>query len=459
MNRDLLRAGGLVLLIAAAMAAGCAPKAPPSTAVTAPKFPEFVYPAPGPASPLDIAQQQRDAWNWLQAGELGEAERAWSELLTLAPGTPEALAGLGYLALAEQDAPQALQRFDEALAGQPNMAAALAGRGQALLSMNRLAEAVGAFEAAQRANPSLDYTARIEALRFRGTQQAVAEARAAAAAQRWDEAREKYRHALTASPDSAFLLRELAAVERRAGRTAEALAHLERAIELDPVERAAYVALGELREEGGDIEGAIRAYEAARTLEPGGGIEQRLAALHEKMELSRLPDDFANIEARDAVTRGDVAALMGVRLGDLLTGTGGSVAPLVTDTREHWASDWILGVMRAGVMEPFPNHTFQPDLPMSRGDFAQTVARTLNLIAAEQPAVASGWRSARRTFTDLPPGHPLNPAASMAVAAGILHTGPDGAFEPARPVTGREAIEALDRLRRLAGPARRGALQ
>lgn len=459
MNRDLLRAGGLALLIAAATAAGCAPKAPPSVAVTAPRFPEFVFPAPNPTSPVDMVEQQRDAWNWLQAGEFAEAERAWSDLLTIAPGMPEAVAGLGYLALAEQDAPRALQRFDEALAGQPDMAAALAGRGQALLQLNRLAEAVGAFEAAQRANPSLDYAARIEALRFRGTQQAVAEARTAAEAQRWDEAREKYRHALTASPDSAFLLRELAAVERRAGRTVEALEHLEQAIALEPGDRSAYVTLGELREESGDVEGAIRAYEAARTLEPGTDIEQRLSALHEQMEFSQLPEPYAEIGARDAVTRGDVAALMGVRLGDLLSATGAAVAPLVTDTREHWASPWILGVMRAGVMEPFPNHTFQPDMPVSRGDFAQTVARTLHLIATLQPAVASGWRSARRTFTDLAPGHPLNPAASMAVAAGILHAGPNGAFEPARPVTGPEAIEALDRLRRLAGPVRRGALQ
>ena len=33
---------------------------------------------------------------------------------------------------------------------------------------------------------------------------------------------------------------------------------------------------------------------------------------------------------------------------------------VVTDIRNHWAAPWITMVARAGVIEPFPNHTFQP---------------------------------------------------------------------------------------------------
>ena len=65
-----------------------------------------------------------------------------------------------------------------------------------------------------------------------------------------------------------MLYRELAGVERRAGLVAEADAHLARALELDPTDRATHVLLAEVREETGDYDGAIASYEAALRLEP-----------------------------------------------------------------------------------------------------------------------------------------------------------------------------------------------
>jgi len=45
----------------------------------------------------------------------------------------------------------------------------------------------------------------------------------------------------------------------------------------------------------------------------------------------------------------------------------------------------------------------------------------------------------------------------MAVAAGVLGPADGGAFQPTRVVTGAEAIEAIDRVRRLASEPGRGA--
>lgn len=450
-SQRIVLSGALLMLLA--VVAGCAPRTPPATAATHPRFPEFVYPAIDPAVAPELAERQREAWGWLQAGELRRAERTWSGVLEDVPQSAPALAGMGYLALARDDANAALARFEEALAADPGLAAAHAGKGQSLLRLGRSAEAAAAFEAAQAADPALNYADRIAALRFRGTQEAVERARTAAAAREWETARAAYQEAIAASPDSAFLLRELAAVERQSGQTEQALAHVTRAIELDPSDRASYVTLGELREQAGDLEGAERAYEAARRLEPGDGIEERLAKVRQTLEFSRLPEAFRTIGSREAATRGDVAALFGVRLDDLLQASSNQSAPVVTDSREHWAMPWILDVLRAGIMQPFPNHTFQPDLPMSRSDFAEAIARTLELIAARQPGTDGAWRQARPRFTDLTPGHPAYPAASAAVAAGVLQPDKDGAFEPTRTVRGTEAIEAVTRLQQLAGYA------
>ncbi len=48
-----------------------------------------------------------------------------------------------------------------------------------------------------------------------------------------DDARRAYERAISLSPDSAFLHRELGQVEKRAGNADQALEHLRRALELD----------------------------------------------------------------------------------------------------------------------------------------------------------------------------------------------------------------------------------
>jgi hypothetical protein len=54
-------------------------------------------------------------------------------------------------------------------------------------------------------------------------------------------------------------------------------------------------------------------------------------------------------------------------------------------------------------------------------------------------------------FSDLSAGHLAYPAASVAVAAGVMTLGPDASFEPTKTVTGGEAIAAINRIESLAG--------
>jgi hypothetical protein len=96
-----------------------------------------------------------------------------------------------------------------------------------------------------------------------------------------------------------------------------------------------------------------------------------------------------------------------------------------------------------------------------RVDLAQAASRLLQRIAASSPGQARPWDNARVRFTDIAQGHVAYPAASIAVAAGVMTIASDGAFQPSRPVTGSEAIEAINRVERLAGvpAARDGARQ
>ena len=104
------------------------------------------------------------------------------------------------------------------LGAAPDYVPALVGRGQVLLATKRDAEALAAFESALAVDPALtDIARRVDVLRFRNVQQTIEAARTAAAAGRADDARVAYERALTLSPESAFLHRELAIVERARG--------------------------------------------------------------------------------------------------------------------------------------------------------------------------------------------------------------------------------------------------
>src|SRR5258708_26817041 len=171
--------------------------------------------------------------------------------------------------------------------------------------------------------------------------------------------------------------------------------------------------------------------------------------MREKAALEARPEEYRSIEASPAVPRAQLAALLGTRLGDVLRRAGAKPVVL-TDVRGNWAAPWIQTVTRAGVIEPFPNHTFQPHAIVRRGDLAQAVSRVLGLIATSNPKVALTWRDARPKFTDVGPTHLLYPAAARAVSAGVMAPLEADTFQLTRPVAGSEARDAVSKLEALA---------
>lgn len=441
-----------VLLALLATSAGCAPKrvAPPT--VSAPKFPEFVAPSvPASFAGSPAAGNQNRGWAFFQAGDLKAAEREFEAALKTNPAFFPAENGLAYVELARKDNKAALTHFDRALDREKADLSALLGKGQVLLALNRENEALPVFEAALAVDPSLTEVARrVEVLRFRSQQDDLNRARQSAKAGRLDEAIGTYRRAIQSSPDSAFLYRELAAVERQNNDNASALEHFRKAMTLESGDARSLVQVGEILEARGDFDDAAKAYAEALAIEPNADVEARAARLRERADLARLPEEYRTLDRATQVTRGDLAALVGIRLARLLQSTRKRDAVLVTDIRNHWASTWIVTVAQAGVMEPYPSHAFQPRGVVRRVDLAQVVNRLLAKVVEVTPGRPHPWQGARLKFSDLAAGHLAYPAASAAVASGVMTTGPNDAFQPLQPVTGQEAIDAIDRIATMA---------
>jgi tetratricopeptide (TPR) repeat protein len=437
---------------AAILLPACAARTVPAPAPGAPRFPEFVAPAvPANLAPPTVVQRHDAAWQSLQAGDLRAAERQFAAVLNEAPAFYPSAAGLGYVALARKDFKQAAADFDRAIAAEPGYVPALVGRGEALLASGDRAGALASFESAITVDPTRSaLRERVEVLRFRGLQDDITAARKAAEGGQIAEAREIYTRAIAASPDSPFLHRELAAVERREGNLAAALAHAEKAVSLDPNEPRSFVLIGEIYEAQAQYDRAAEAYTAAAALEPSDLLSDRIDALRERAAFAAMPAEYQAIETAASLTRAQLAALIGVHLDGLLKRTRRRSAVVMTDTRGNWAAPWILAVTRAGVMEAYPNHTFQPNALVRRLDLASAASQALSLIAAEKPRLAAAWRNPRRRFPDLAPGHLNYAAAALVVEAGVMTPSADGSFELTRLVSGAEALAAVKKLLELA---------
>jgi tetratricopeptide (TPR) repeat protein len=433
-------------VLMAAMLAACAARVPPPAPAT-PRYPDFVFPAvPEALQQSPGAARVEYGWRYLQNDDLRNAEREFAAAARRSPGFYPAETGSAYVELARRDHAAALERFEAALADAPRYVPALVGRGQALLAARRDEEALAAFEQALAVDPSLaDVRRRVDVLRFRSAQDVVEAARAAARGGQLEDARAAYRRALEGSPGSAFLHRELGIVERRLGNREAALAELRNAVELDPSDAASLVQIGELLEEQKDFAGALEAYRAAADIEPSEALTRRIDAAAGKDRLAKLPPEFHAIPESPQVTRGELAALIGIHLGDLLQRAEPRQVVL-TDVRSHWAAPWITEAARAAVLEPFPNHTFQPRARVRRGDLAAAVSRLVLLAARDDEARRQKLLDARPRIADMGTGHLGYPAAAIAVGSGVMSLRDGERFGVTQPVSGAEAIEVIERI-------------
>lgn len=442
MSRFSTRTAFAVVLVVAACVAGCATRLPVVTSPAYPDYPVPVVPAHLAADPAVPAHER--AWLFLQSGAPAEAELGYLTALGTSPGFYPAEAGLGFVELSRGAHEQAIDRFDAALVGEATYVPALLGRGEALLAVDRVGEAIASFEAAAAADPTLiSLRRRVEDLRFADLTAQVTRARAARDAGRSDEARASYERLIEVSPESGFLYIELAEVEQRAGRDEAALSRLEQAIAREPSAVAAWRLMADLYLAAGDLDRGEQALLRAESIEPSVATARLLADIEgRRREVVSRPQEYLAIEDAEAVTRGQLAALIGVGFEDLLADAVGVGATIVADARDHWGYGWVLAVAQAGVMLADTNYRFRPERPVTRAELADVLVRVRRLAGGDSAAPTT----TRPRFSDLAPSHLRYAAAAEAVALGVLVPLERNTFQPGRAVPGAEAVGAVERL-------------
>lgn len=397
--------------------------------------------------PEDRREDLEQAWRDLRNGALASADDDLGELARRYPQSAEVAAARGFLELRLGASAAAERLFDAAEASEPGYVPALSGsflvaldRGDDELSYARLMrvrEAAPASPLVTRYGPTLQLTV---------AEARLAEARRLRGEGRHEDAAEAYIAALEVAPEASGLYLEAAEAELAAGEVDRAVEHAERATVLEPALASGFVVLGDARDAAGDLEGAYEALQRAAELLPR---DRELANHVREVELryqrENLPPEYIGIPETDRLTRGQLAALLYLELSDSFDELSGPRNVIATDIADSWASRFIREVIAAGVLEVFPNHTFQPEAFVTRADLAMSLQSAFEAFAPDHHDQALAEAKAGTSFTDLAPENVYHDAAALAVWSGWLAS-VDGAFESRRHVSGREATEAVSGL-------------
>ncbi len=150
--------------------------------------------------------------------------------------------------------------------------------------------------------------------------------------------------------------------------------------------------------------------------------------------LNSYPD--GNVRPNGSITRAETAAIFARLLSPevyalyLEKGQNGAAFPDVVPG--SWYADSVAALRAMGVLQGYPDGTFQPSAPVSRAEFAAIVTRFRSL------------KEAKNSFPDVPAGHWAEDEIASAHACGWVEGYPDGTFRPEAAITRAEAVKMVN---------------
>lgn len=425
---------GLALL--GAWSCATAPVAPPAF---------FVEDLPETAATrlkLDDRIAAEDAWDALKTNR---PELARKYLLKLGTANPVREAGLAYVDLIAGDLAAAEARFNSSVSITPDMIPSRVGLVQIHESRRDRDKAFAELKEILARAPGHRWAApRFEALRADLVREATAAARAAYAAGNRETAKREFLKVLAYAPESPAIHLELARLLRQEKNAAAALPHYRAAVEGQKADKALLREYAEFLAEAGELGLSLEILERLAAAEPkDAAVGKKVEEIKSKLGVYELPSQYDAIPGLEAVTREDLAALIGVKFGDFLAAPGPRTE-ILTDIATSWAQRFIVKVASLEIMAGSVNHTFQPRRIINRADLADAAVRLIGVLQQRGAKFVPLVETRRIQIADVGPDNFYYASISKALAYQVMALTPERAFEPDRTVSGAEAGRVLD---------------
>jgi hypothetical protein len=149
------------------------------------------------------------------------------------------------------------------------------------------------------------------------------------------------------------------------------------------------------------------------------------------------------IPSSPSITKEELAALLGVGFKGILPEPT-ERPPILTDISTSWASKYILHTTSLGLLDVYPNHTFQPKKIITRAEMAESLIRLIDHLKSLNYTFIQQIPPRQIQITDVSPDNYYYRPIILIVAYDIMTLAPDKTFRPDSPISGEDSVKLVN---------------
>ena len=133
-------------------------------------------------------------------------------------------------------------------------------------------------------------------------------------------------------------------------------------------------------------------------------------------------------------------------MGKKETNSTGPEAVATDVPDNHWARSFIEEALKSGIIEVYPDGSFQPDKKVNRAEYAKLIEHFM-VKAYDDQGLETEFFGSKSTFADVLNTSPIFNAVMLVSSRGIMPGFEDGTFQPLGAVSGAEALNIIRNLK------------
>ncbi len=383
-----------------------------------------------------------DAWNNLREGKAEKARKLFAELGIQSPGYHS---GLGYVYYLLEQPDLAEEYFKASLERYPEMTISRIGLVQIYLDRGQEEDAFIELREIMKTEPEHPWAKpRHENIKLKKTEEAIFMGKSLLEQGNYEKGKSELLKALFYSPDSREAHLALAEIYKSENEIETALMHLKSVLDNDPDNTEILRDYGELLFLAEENKESLEVFEKLQESEPDNqSIRQRIETLKNRLGIFELPSQYNAIPSREAISKEELAALIAVKFKGILDKPSGK-PPIIVDITTSWATQFILDMTSIGILDVYPNHTFQPKKTITRGEMAEVLFRLTNYLRKKGIRLIQQIPPEKIQIKDVSPDNFYHRPILLVISYDLMSLYPDRTFRPDLPVSGVTAIKFLD---------------
>jgi len=416
----------------------CSTYSPPSPTLYIEQLPQSVI---GEMS-LEERILTEKAWTNLVQGD---GDRAQKTFIKMGQESPLYYAGLGYALFLLDDIQKAEDFFKAALLSYPDLVLIHVGLAQLYQKTGREDSAFTELRNIIKLDPEHPWAkSRYETIKSQNITSAFREASEYESVGETEKSKAAFLKVLFYSPSSVEAHFSLAKIYQEENNPQSALVHLKAASTFDPENSEILNLYGDVLFTIQDHKNSLEIYEKLSLKEPDNlQIINRIEIIKSRLGIFELPSQYSNIPNSEAVTREDLAAVIGVKFKDVLEDPE-QQPPIIVDIATSWAAKFILKMTTLGLIDVYPNHEFLPKKIMHRGELAEILVRLIMHLDEKGHKFIQQIPLDRIQIADVTSSNYYYQPILTIISYDIMNLFSDKTFRPETPITGRETIGIFD---------------